>query len=208
MTTLPAVLSHCLHPPASKILLPPLYPWRYSHEKNTRLSLPAQLHCSCSLAGEPGNKISICMLQAITNLKQWSDNYGGTVVPSLPKPQISGCSDYPASISVHSIQRSHCKWSKVAILDTLKGGKTTQRCQTINCLKPEQAKLRQAFAPTIDSMIGKEMAVLIMIHYRPYLHPKGVLIMTHSHVGWFTYPAKSLHISYKNRSIKKSLYAW
>ena len=48
-----------------------------------------------------------------------------------------------------------------------------QRWQSINRPKPEQAKIRRSFTPTIDNMIGKEMAVLIMVHYRPYLHPKG-----------------------------------
>ena len=45
-----------------------------------------------------------------------------------------------------------------------------QRCQNFNCPKPEQAKIRRVFAPTMDNKTGKEKAVLIMIYYRLYLH--------------------------------------
>ena len=37
-------------------------------------------------------------------------------------------------------------------------------------LKPEEAKIQQLLARTSDNMTGKETAVLIMIHCRPYLH--------------------------------------
>ena len=50
-----------------------------------------------------------------------------------------------------------------------KRGVNTQRCWNFNLSKPEEAEIR-LFAPTIDNMTGKEMAVLIMIHYRRYLH--------------------------------------
>ena len=46
------VLSLQVHPRAIKVSLPPLYPGRFSHEKNTRLSMPAQLQCLRSGAWE------------------------------------------------------------------------------------------------------------------------------------------------------------
>ena len=48
--------------------------------------------------------------------------------------------------------------------------------------KPEEAKIRQLFAPTMDNVTGKETAVLIMIIIDP------ICMMIHIS-GYFTYPA-------------------
>ena len=51
------VLSLWVCPCTIKVSLQPLYPWRCScEEKNTRLSLPAQLQCLLSIVWEPGNE--------------------------------------------------------------------------------------------------------------------------------------------------------
>ena len=52
-------LEFSVHPRTIKVSLLPLYYWHFSHEKNTRLSTPAQLQCSRSEVGEPGNK-TVC----------------------------------------------------------------------------------------------------------------------------------------------------
>ena len=41
--------------------------------------------------------------------------------------------------------------------------------------KPEEAKIRQLFAPTMDNVTGKETTVLLMIRYRPYLHDDSLI---------------------------------
>ena len=54
-----------------------------------------------------------------------------------------------------------------------------RRCWNFDRPKPEEAEIRQLFALTKDNMTGKEMAVLIMIHYRPYLHDDSHIRLFH-----------------------------
>ena len=49
-------LESSVRPRTIKVSPLPLYYWHFSHEKNTRLSTPAQLQCSHSEVGEPGNE--------------------------------------------------------------------------------------------------------------------------------------------------------
>ena len=99
-----------------------------------------------------------------------------TVDPQLSGPQLSGILGYPASISAHSILTPMLRTrSKVAVLDRW----NTQRCQNFERPKPEEAKIRRLFASMMDNMTGKETAVLIMIHYRPYLHDDSHIRLFH-----------------------------
>ena len=91
-----------------------------------------------------------------------------TVDPHISGPQLSGILGY---LSAHSIQRPCCVWSQVAVLDRW----NTRRCRNFNRPKPEEAKIRRLFASMMDNMTGKETAVLIMIHYRPYLHDDSLI---------------------------------
>ena len=68
-----------------------------------------------------------------------------------------------------------CVQSKVAVLDRW----NTQRCQNFDRSKPEKTEIWRLFAPMMDNMTGKATAVLIMIHYRCYLHDDSHIRLFH-----------------------------
>ena len=71
-------------------------------------------------------------------------------------------------ISVHSYLAPTVRMEQSSYttpVDCLKGGVTTQRCWNFDRLKPEEARIRRLFAPTMDNITGKQTAVLIVTHY-------------------------------------------
>ena len=89
---------------------------------------------------------------------------------------------YPALISVYSIYAHGAHGAtEVAILDRL----NTWRGQNFDRPKPEEAKIRQLFAPTSNNMTGKEKAVLIANNW--YIIDPICMMIRIS--GYFTYLA-------------------